>query len=168
MRKEKGLLLDEIREKIDSSNAMIVTSYTQLPPNTSWDFRSQLANVGSSFEVVHKRLFLKAAEMSGISIAGADLNGHIGVVFVQQKDAMPSAKTVLRFSGDNQNILRIVYGKIDGITYYGPDMELLSRLPEINELRSQFLALLVSPMSQLLAVFEAAMAKPVSAAEQKG
>ena len=68
MRDEKKLLLDEIKQKIDSSSAMIITRYDRLPPNLSWDFRDQLTKSGSLFEVVRKRIFLKAAEMSGIKM----------------------------------------------------------------------------------------------------
>ena len=167
MRDEKKLLLDEIKQKIDSSTAMIIARYDRLPPNLSWDFRDRLAKSGSLFEVVRKRIFLKAAEMSGIKIDESLLAGHIGVVFVQQKDAMSPAKVVFKFSEDNQNILQVIYGKIEGKVYSGPDMEMLSKLPGIDEMRSQFLALLVSPMSQTLSVMEAVMSEPISILEQK-
>ena len=105
--------------------------------------------------------------MSGIKIDESLLAGHIGVVFVQQKDAMSPAKVVFKFSEDNQNILQVIYGKIEGKVYSGPDMEMLSKLPGIDEMRSQFLALLVSPMSQTLSVMEAVMSEPISILEQK-
>lgn len=50
MRDEKKLLLDEIKQKIDSSSAMYITRYNRLPPNLSWAFRDQLAKTGSLFE----------------------------------------------------------------------------------------------------------------------
>ena len=46
MRKEKQLLLNEIKEKIDASTAMIVTRYDKLEPNMSWRLRDQLGKVG--------------------------------------------------------------------------------------------------------------------------
>lgn len=167
MRDEKKLLLDEIRQKIDSSSAFFITRYDRMPPNLSWDFRDQLAKTGSLFEVVRKRVFLKAAEMSNVKIDEDLLKGHIGVVFVQQADAMPPAKAVYQFSGDNQNILEVVYGKIDGQIYSGSDMEMLSKLPGMNEMRAEFLGLLVSPMSQTLSVLDAVIAEPLSILEQK-
>lgn len=167
MRDEKKLLLDEIKQKIDSSSAMIITRYDRLPPNLSWDFRDQLTKSGSLFEVVRKRIFLKAAEMSGIKIDEAMLGGHIGVVFVQQSDAIAPAKVVFKFSEDNQNILQVIYGKIEGKQYSGSEVEMLSKLPGINEMRSEFLGLLVSPMSQMLSVLEAVLSEPISILEQK-
>lgn len=167
MRDEKKLLLDEIKQKIDSSSAMYITRYNRLPPNLSWAFRDQLAKTGSLFEVVRKRIFLKAAEMSGLKIDESILSGHIGVVFVQKDDAIAPAKVLYKFSEDNQNLLEVVYGKIEGKVFSGLDVEMLSKLPGINEMRSEFIALLVSPMSQMLSVLDAVMSEPLSILEQK-
>lgn len=157
MRAEKHLLLDEIKQKIDSSTALIVARYDRLPPNLSWEFRDQLAKSGGTFEVVRKRVFLKAAEQAGIKLDESLLKGHIGVVFVQQPDAMPSTKMVYKFSGDNQGILDVVCGQIEGKIYSSSDMGMLAKLPLLDELRAQFIALLISPMTQTLAVFDAAI-----------
>ncbi len=167
MRAEKQLLLDEIKQKIDSSTAMIIARYDRLPPNLSWEFRDQLAKSGSLFEVVRKRVFVKAAEMSGIKIDESQLSGHIGIVFVQQSDAIPSAKVLIKFSESNQNILQVVSGRIEGVMYAGADVEMLSRLPDINGMRSELIGLFISPMSLMLSVLDAVMSEPLSILEQK-
>lgn len=167
MRQEKQLLLDEIKEKIDGSSAMIVTGYRTLPPNTSWKLRDLLAKQGSIFEVVRKRVFLKAAEKSGIQFDGSLLKGHVGVVFINQSDAMEPAKTVCKFSADNGAIVQVLCGQLEGKLVSGVDLVALSKLPGINEMRGILLGLLVSPMSQTLSVLEAVMAEPLSDLEQK-
>ena len=53
MRPEKQLLLDEIREKIDSSKALMLTRYQKLEPNAPAAFRDNLRSrrqVSKSFE----------------------------------------------------------------------------------------------------------------------
>lgn len=167
MRDEKTLLLDEMKAKIDSSSAMIIAKYNRLPPNLSWEFRDKLAQSGSLLEVVKKRVFLKAAQMSGIEIDESLLKGHIGVVFVQQSDAIPSAKAVYQFTESNKDLLEVVCGQIEGEMCSSSDVELLSKLPGLEEMRAQFIALLVSPMTQTLAIFEAVMSQPLSILEQK-
>ena len=167
MRAEKQLLLDEIKQKIDSSKAMIIARYDRLPPNLSWDFRDRLSKSGALFEVVRKRVFLKAAEMAGFKIDESQLSGNIGVVFIQQTDAMPSAKVLIKFSEDNHNILQVITGQIEGKTYVAADIEALAKLPGINEMRSEFIGLLISPMALTLSVLDAVMAEPVSILEQK-
>jgi len=161
MRKEKQLLLNEIKEKIDASTAMIVTRYEKLTPNTSWQLREQLAKSGSLFEVVRKQVFMKAAELAGVSIDEALLKGHVGVVFVNQPDAMPSTKTIYKFSEENGQIFEVLCGQIEGKIVPGADLEVLSKLPGLDEMRAMLLGLFTSPMSQLLVVFEAVMAEPL-------
>ena len=164
MRAEKQLLLDEIQEKIDASSAMIITSYDRIAPNFSWAFREELAKSGGLLEVVRKRIFLKAAEKSGLELDPSQLKGHIGVVFIQQSDAIPSAKAVYKFSEEAG--LEVVCGQIEGKTVDGSEVEQLSKLPGLEEMRAQFIALLVSPLTQTLAVFEAVMAETLSVIEQ--
>src|SRR3989344_8401938 len=167
MRKEKPLLLNEIKQKIDASTAMIVTRYDRLEPNASWLFRELLAKSGSGFEVVRKRVFLKAAEQAGVQIDEALLTGHVGVVFVNQPDAMAPAKVVFKFSEENGKVLEVLCGQIEGKIVPGAEIEVLSKLPGIDEMRAILLALLTAPMSQTLAVLEAVMAGPLSVLEQK-
>lgn len=167
MRKEKPLLLDEIVEKIDGSTALLVASYEKLEPNTSWKFRELLGKSGGSFEIVKKRLLVKAAEKSGIPLDESLLKGHVGVVFVNQPDAMPSTKVVFKFSEENGNLLQVVCGHVDGKIVPGADLEALSKLPGLDEMRAMLLGLFTSPMSQMLSVVEAAIAGPLSVIEQK-
>lgn len=167
MRQEKQLLLDEIKEKIDGSSAMIITGYQTLPPNTSWKLRDLLAKQGSLFEVVRKRVFLKAAEKAGIQFDGLLLKGHVGVVFINQSDAMEPAKIVCKFSADNGAIVQVLCGQLEGKLISGVDLVALSKLPGINEMRGILLGLFISPMSQTLSVLEAVMAEPLSDLEQK-
>lgn len=167
MRREKQLLLDEIKDKIDASTAMIVAQYQRLAPNVSWQLRDQLAKSGSLFEVVRKRVFIKAAEKAGWKIESSELKGHVGIVFVNQDDAMPATKSLYKFSEENGDILNVLFGKIEGKMVPGQELAVLSKLPGIHEMRAMLLGLFVSPMSQMLAVLDAIMAGPLSQLEQK-
>ena len=168
MRKEKELLLDEIKQKIDATTAMIITRYKRLEPNTSWALREVLSKSGGLFEVVRKRVFLKAAEKAGIKLNEDLLKGHIGVVFANQADAMVPAKAVLKFSEDHADLLELVCGHIEGKFVPGEEVVALAKLPGIDEMRAMFIGLLVAPMAQMLSVLEAKIAaEPLSVVEQK-
>jgi large subunit ribosomal protein L10 len=167
MRKEKELLLNEIKDKIDASTAMIVTKYEKLEPNLSWKLRELLGKSGGIFEVVRKRIFLKAAQKAGIQIDDTVLGGHIGVIFVTQPDAMVPAKAAIKFSEENANLLQVVCGQLEGKIMPGTEIEELSRLPGIDEMRATLLGLFISPMSQMLSVLEAVVAEPLSLMKQK-
>jgi len=167
MRQEKELLLNEIKTKIDASTAMIITRYDRLAPNASWQLRDQLAKSGSLFEVVKKRVFVKAAEKAGMKIDESLLKGHVGVVFINQPDAMPSTKLIYKFSEENGQIFEVLFGQIEGKIMPASDLAMLSKLPGINEMRASLLGLFESPMSQMLAVLEAVIAEPLSILSQK-
>lgn len=155
MRKEKTLLLDEVKDKLSASKGLIVASYNKLEPNASWKLRESLGKEGSILEVVKKRVFLKALEGSSIQIDEALLAGHIGVVFVNQPDAMPAAKAVFKFAEENTDVLTVLCGQIEGKMMPGAEVEILSKLPSLDEMRAIMLGLFTSPMSQMLSVLEA-------------
>lgn len=167
MRKEKQLLLDEIKEKVNASSGLIVLRYKKLEPNPSWELRDSLAKAGSLLEVVRKKVFLKAASESGIQLDEELLKGHVGVVFINQSDAMAPAKVVYKFSEANGQTLEVLCGLLEGKMVPAAELEMLSKLPGINEMRATILALLTSPMSQVLAVMEAKLAASNSDSEQK-
>lgn len=167
MRPEKELLLNEIREKIDAAKAVIVARYDKLEPNTAWLLRDLLLKSGCIFEVVRKRVFAKAAAAAGIKFDEALLKGHLGVAFIGQDDAMPSAKAIFKFSEDNGKILEVLCGQIEGKMVPGSEIEMLAKLPGMDEMRATLLGLFVSPMSHTLSVLEAIMAGPLSVLEQK-
>jgi len=167
MRKEKELLLNEIKDQIEASTAMIITSYSKLEPNASWNLRESLVKQGSILEVVRKRVFLKAAERAGIKLDDSLFKGHIGVVFINQPDAMAPAKTVFKFSEQNGKIFDVICGKIDGNMIPGSEVEVLSKLPTMDEIRATMLGLFVAPMAQMLSVMEAYMAEANTAKDQE-
>ncbi len=155
MNYEKELLLNEIKGQIDQSKSLIVAQYGKLPPDLVWSLRNNLAKNGSTLEVVRKRVFLKAAAQSGIQLDESLFKGNIGVVFVNQEESMNALKDVFKFKNENKDIkLSVLCGSIDGQVMSGAEVEYLSKLPTLDEMRSQFIGLLVAPMTHTLSVFE--------------
>lgn len=154
MRPEKSILLKEIREKIDSSKAIVLATYTKMSPNMAADFRMNIGKTGGSFEVVKKRMLVKAAEEAGFSLDRSNLQGHIGVVFAEE-DPVQTTKYVYKFAKENESILKVLGGRFEGALCGAKDVELISQLPSQDEMRSQLLGLFEAPMSQTLAVMEA-------------
>lgn len=161
MNYEKELLLNEIKDQIGQSKSLIVAQYGKLPPDKVWGLRSNLAKNKSALEVVRKRVFLKAADLSGIHFfkdQKVDENlfvGNISVVLVNQEESMSSLKELFKFKGENADLkLNVLCGYIDGQVMTGAEVEYLSKLPTLDEMRSQFIGLLVAPMTHMLSVLE--------------
>ena len=166
MREEKQLLLDEIQEKLDQSKSFLLARYSKLGANTAHDFRGILEKAGAEFEVVRKRVFLKAVEKAGIPLGIETLQGHVGVVFAPQ-DVLEVTKAIFQFSKDSENAIEVLGGYYEGQLYSAQDVEKLSKLPSLNEMRAEFLGLLEAPMAQFLAVIEALLSSVMHAMDNK-
>ena len=153
MRQEKQLLLDEVNELIEQSNALIVAKHDRLNPQASWNLAEDLSKCKSNFKVMKKRLFYKATDEKKLPFKNQKLDGHIGVVFVQG-DALEASKILVKFQKDNSNLLEIVFGQIEGNLCTKDDIEKLSKLPAKDEMRAQLLGLFEAPMAQTLSVME--------------
>lgn len=154
MRQEKQLLLDDIRDKISESKGFILTRYSKMDPNLASQFRFDLMKSGSDFEVMRKRILLKAAQAAGLTLDRTMLEGHIGVVFTTQ-DLLETAKTVFKFKESNGEVLEVIGGRFEGQLYSGKDVEALSKLPSKTEMQAQLLGLLEAVPSGLLGVIDA-------------
>jgi large subunit ribosomal protein L10 len=166
MRAEKQFLLDQIKEKIQSSNSMIVTNYKLVTPNNAWDFRSKLRELSSSFEVVKKTIFLKAAKECGFDVKLEELGGHIGVIFTSD-DAVGPAKQIYEFNKENGAEINVLYGILEGKRCSEEDVKALSMLPNMSEMRSQFIATLEAPMSQTVSVMQSLIASVIYCLDNK-
>lgn len=167
MRDEKKLLLEEIKEKVKLSKALILTQYENINTEEIWAFRNNLAKNHLEFEVVKKRILLKVLEQCGFSYKPKDLNGHIAVVFVKPEgDAVNATKIVFEFSEETKK-LNILRGEIEGASYLKDDLVYLSNLPPLNELRAQFLGLLEAPMAQTASVMQNVLTSVMFALEEK-
>lgn len=166
MRQEKTLLLNEIREKIDASKAIVLTSYKKLDPNKAAAFRMNVAKSGGTFEVVKKRMLIKAAEQAGFSIDRKDLQGHVGVIFAEA-DPVQTTKVLYQFRKENEEMMEVLGGRFEGKLCTSKDVQLISELPSIDEMRAQLLGLFEAPMSQTLAVVEALLCSVVYCLDNK-
>lgn len=166
MRPEKQFLLDDIKDRIADSKAIVLASYKRLEPNASSAFRINLAKTGGSLEVVKKRVLVKAAQVAGVELDPALLQGHIAVVFANQ-DPVQTTKVVYQFCKENEEVLEVIGGRFEGTLCTASDVEQISKLPGKDEMRAQFLGTLEAPMSQTLAVIEALLTSVMHCIENK-
>lgn len=154
MRQEKQLLLDEIKEKIEESSAFILTKYQNFTADKARNFRDILAKSNGDFEVVRKRVFIKAAEAAGIKLEASAFEGHVAVIFAKE-DVVEVSKAALKFGEDTESAVEIIGGHLEGQFYNAADVKTIARLPGKQEMQAQFLGLLEAPLSQTLATLEA-------------
>lgn len=166
MRAEKQLLLDEIEDKIEDFKSFIVARYDKLSAADTRAFRREMAKLGSEYEVVRKRIFLKATEKQGLEIDASLLEGHVGVVF-SGEEPMETAKAIVNFGKECSGSFEMLAGHVDGKICDSEEMKLLAQMPSKNELRAQLLALLQAPMAQSVGIMNAVMRSLVTCMDNK-
>ena len=166
MRKEKQLLLDEIKGQLDANGSFVIMQYQKMSANLANHFRNEMAKMGSSVEMVRKRVLLKAAGVAGINLDLNALPGHISLVF-SGNDVLETTKAVFKFGRENAKVVQVLGGRFEGKLYNAADIEMLSKLPSRDEMRAQFLGTLEAPMSQTLAVMEAILSSVVYCLDNK-
>lgn len=166
MRPEKQLLLNEIKDRIAGSKALVLASYKKLEPNAASGFRMNLVKTGGSLEVVKKRVLMKAAKDAGLALDPDILQGHIAVIFADE-DPVQTTKAVYQFSKENEDVLEVIGGRFEGNVCSAQDVKQISELPSKDEMRAQFLGLLEAPLSQTLSVIEALLTSVMHCMENK-
>lgn len=166
MRAEKQLLLQELKDKVEGASSMIVARYHGLNSIDTADFRNKLAENGGDFEVVRKRVLIKAAEECGMELKLEELPGHIGVVLAKD-DAIELTKAIFKFRKGREDNLEVLGGVLDSKKVNAQEMEQLSKLPSLNELRAQFVGLIEAPMSQTVSTMEALLTSVLHCVENK-
>jgi len=166
MRQEKQFLLDEIKEKIEKSNGFVVTCYQRIRPKQAREFRNSVADLGGEFEVVKKRVLIKAASMLGIEFKVDSFEGHIGVLFAHE-DTLALAKKAVKYGEDNDKAISVLAGHMDGQLMSAEEVIAIAKLPSRDELRAQIVGLLQAPMSQTVGVINAAITGVLNCLEAK-
>ncbi len=154
MKREKELLLDEIQGQITKSGSFIITQYEKLTANKANDFRRELQKIGGNFEVVRKRVFLKAAERAGLTFNLDEMKGHIGIV-LSSNDPIEATKAIVKYSDANEKSLILAGGYVDGQAISSEDMKKLALLPGKDQMRAELLGLFEAPLAQTLSVMDA-------------
>jgi large subunit ribosomal protein L10 len=165
MRKEKQLLLDEIKGQIENFDSFVIINYMGLTANAAADFRRRVSTLGGNLEMVKKRVLVQAADCVGIKLDLEALPGHIGIVFAGQ-DPIETAKVVFKFKDENKTI-NVMGGRFDGRMYNSEDVEKLSKLPSMDEMRAQLLSVFEALLSQTLSVMEAIVTSVVYCLDNK-
>lgn len=167
MRQEKQLLLDDLKERLEKADCFVLTRYQKMKAAKETLFRGEMAKVNADFEVVRKRVFLKATQVAGLTGIDANtLQGSIGVVFGGE-DPINTVKAIFEYQDKNKEILEVLGGLFDGKVIDARQAEVISKLPTKNELRAQFLGLLEAPMAETLGTIEALLTSVMHCMENR-
>jgi large subunit ribosomal protein L10 len=146
-RERKEDLVAQYEEWLKTSRAIFLTEYTGLDMPAIDALRSRVREAGGEFHIIKNTLGKLAFDSAGFEMPEDYLMGStaIGIAF---DDPPAVAKALADFSEENQSV------KIKGGFLAGDHMQMeqvirLATLPPLPVVRGQFLALLMTPATQL-------------------
>lgn len=142
VRSQKEAVVAEIRGKIESSTAVIITEYRGLTVTNLANLRLALRQHGAEYRVYKNTLARFAAREAGIEGLDELLVGPTAITFVNG-DVAAVAKSLKDFSKTNQNLV-LQGGAIDGKAVSASYIDVLASLPSHEAMLGQFAGLLLA------------------------
>jgi large subunit ribosomal protein L10 len=161
-RKRKEDLISQYVDLLERTNGFVIIQYRGLTVTDVDALRAKIREAQGQYVVTKNTLFTRALQETGWPVPDDLLNGPIAVAFGLE-DFPSVAKAVLDFSGDRDAEKVGVKGGVMMDTIFdAKKVEAISKLPSLDELRSQLAGLIVQPATGLVSVLNAATGQVVN------
>jgi large subunit ribosomal protein L10 len=158
-RPEKVAVVDEVKERLDSSSAVLLTEYRGLDVTAISDLRRALRAVGGEYKIYKNTLVRFAARDLGLELEDL-LTGPTAIAFITERpdgtagDAVDVAKALRDFARGNPNL--VVKGGVLGTRPLRADeAKALADVEPREVLLAKLAGALAAPMVQLAGLLEA-------------
>lgn len=151
-RSEKEQLVSSLRQDLAKSSLVIVAQQTGLTVAQVSDLRRQMREAGAQYKVAKNTL-------ARLAIAGTEnepmtsfLSGPTALAY--SKDPVAAAKVTIKFANANDKF-KVVGGTLDGRLLSAKDIEFLSKLPSLDQLRAKIIGTISTPAARVVGVLQA-------------
>jgi large subunit ribosomal protein L10 len=152
-RAEKVAVVNEVRDRLESSDGAVLTEYRGLTVAELAELRRELAAAGGDYKV-YKNTLVRLAIADGPRAGIHDLlTGPTAIAFVQG-DVSAVAKALRDFAKNNPNLV-LKGGVVGSGVLSASEIEVLADLPPRETLLAQFAGALSAPMQQLAGLIQA-------------
>lgn len=145
VRPEKAAVVADVRERLEASNATVLTEFRGLDVDELAQLRRQLREQSAEYRVVKNTMTRRAADKAGLSIPDELLTGPTALTLCDG-DPVAAAKVLKKFA-DQHPALVIKGGVVEGQLL---DAEQIRRLADL-ESREALLGRLAGLMQQVVA-----------------
>ena len=153
VRSEKEAVVAEVRGKLESADAVIVTEYRGLTVTNLAELRTTLRGVGAEYRVYKNTLARFAAREVGAEGLDTLLVGPTAITFVKG-DVAAAAKTLKEYAKTNP-LLVIRGGVVANKAVSAKDVAALADLPPREVLLAQFAGALQAPLVKTAGLLQA-------------
>jgi large subunit ribosomal protein L10 len=154
-REKKGELVSEYVDKLQRSQAVIVTEYRGLTVKQIQDLRRELRSSGSELLIGKNTLLSRALVEVGMAAPKSLLHGPTAVAFCFKEIAAP-AKALNKYAKDSK-ILVVKGGVIGKTSFDEAGVQQLAELPGRMQLLGQVVGVLQAPLTGLVNVLAGTM-----------
>jgi large subunit ribosomal protein L10 len=151
-RPEKVAVVDEVRAKLEESNAAVLTEYRGLNVSATADLRRALRDAGGEYKIYKNTLVRIAARELGLELDDL-LTGPTAIAFVTG-DAVGVAKALQDFAKTNPALV-VKGGLLGDQILSDADVKALADLEPREVLLAKFAGLLAAPLQQFAGLLEA-------------
>jgi len=149
--------VDELRELLESSTAVVTADHSGVLVGQMTDLRRALREQGVKFRVVKNRLVARAADAAGMPDVMEIVQGPTALAFGFADPAAP-AKALTEFINRSKVEIKIRGGLLGNRTLSTEEVMALSALPSKEQLVSMLLGQMNSPISGLAMVLNGPVA----------
>ncbi len=160
-KERKEELVAQYNDILAEADGFVVLEYTRLPVFRAQELRRKLRDSAGQYVITKNTLFKIALEANGWPVPESLLKGTTSVAF--GRGNFPGvAKEVLAYVNTVPDLLKITGGVMGKTVLSADQVEAVSNLPTLPEMRAQLAGLIVMPASGLVGVINAATADIVN------
>jgi large subunit ribosomal protein L10 len=155
-RSEKERLVEELTERLRSTETLIVADYRGLTVSEIDELRGKLIEQGARFTVVKNTLTKRAAEAAGVEGLVTLLDGPTAIAFLETGGDPVAVAKALDDAGKTE-VLVVRGGFLEGEEIGADDVKRLAKLPPADVLRAQLVGALAGSLTTVVGLFAAPM-----------
>jgi large subunit ribosomal protein L10 len=152
-RPEKVAVVEEVRERLTSSGAAILTEYRGLSVPQMAALRRSLRGAGGSYKIYKNSLARFAVRDAGLDELVPLLQGPTGIAFVEG-DVVDVARALRDFARANPSLV-VKGGLLGDSLLSAADAGALADLPSRDVMLARFAGLLAAPMQRFASLLQA-------------
>ena len=153
-RQVKAALVEDLKASVGASASLVLVDFNGLTVEKSVELRNKCRESQVRFKVVKNTLVKKVVEGTDHQVVEPFLKGMTALAW-SEEDAISPAKVIADFVAENEDLLAVKGGALQGNALSAAEVKALAKLPTLPELRAQILGLINAPASQLLGTINA-------------
>ena len=151
-REQKQSFVQNLKSIIADNSLVLVFHYRGMSMTDMTDLRVQSFNSGCNIKVTKNRLTKLALEGSDKAALSEFFDGPTAIAY--SSDPVQLTKLLTNFAKNNSNLV-ILGGIMDNEILSVEKIEILSKLPSLEEIRAQLIGLISSPAQKIASVLTA-------------